>query len=356
MIEERKRESKKRMDEMVDRMKRVDSTLSYKSSNIVDIVQKQIEFYLGDVNMNRDTYLRRMMKQHKKGYIEMGEITKFNKIRDIYNRYNVDKFDDKMNIMRQAVNKSTMLRMCKEKKRVKRTIPYDDSILKDASYIDDVNSRSIYIEHIPSFINRYMIADIFSKYGNILYVSLPHHDNINRGYAFIEFDSIQSVHDSISLNNSIPKQFMIDNNNEYISPMRVITKIEWMRLKEEYKKIKNSMMASSIDQSVDRSTLNSGTLIRLDNIDNSTISKEDIKISILHISNVSYIDYNNSNTYCIVRFMHKIDRDTFISHCIDNCKYMIKNSMCSVSVLDSNDESAYFDMIHKKRQSYKHIK
>jgi hypothetical protein len=252
-LEPKKCEKKRQADEAAERIRRVECSLFHdrsflhasNPSHTVDAVQKQLEFYFGDANLSKDAYLRKVMHGHKKGYVELGELLKFDRLKKLFEHSHVSGFEERLNIMRQAIKKSGLLRACKEGKRVKRCVPFDEKLLADRAWLEDVDSRTVYVENIPTFATREMLAEVFKKCGKILFVSLPL-DAVtkkNRGYAFIEFEvaanqqTVDCAIASLALNNSIPKQFMLEHSHEEMVAMRIISKPEWSRLKEEYKKV-----------------------------------------------------------------------------------------------------------------------
>ena len=160
--------------------------------NAIEILSKQLDFYFGDPNLSKDKFFRDLIAKHPKGYVELKALLGFHKVGQILNAYNISKFEDRLNCLRQAVTSSAILKICKQSLRVKRRIPFDTNILKDADFLEDVNARTIYVENIPMYATPELVARVFIKYGHILLVNLPKEaegkTKRNKGFGFIEFE------------------------------------------------------------------------------------------------------------------------------------------------------------------------
>lgn len=194
--------------EVIHRMKMIDSNLLIERpttainahQTLPDALRRQIEFYFGDPNLTKDHYLRELIAKHKKGYIELKNILGFHKIEALFNSAHIARPEDRLNHLRQAITSSSLLKLCKQRLRVKRIVPFDLATLKIEENLAETDQRTIYLENIPSFANHETIASVFSKYGRILHVRLPYEKPAQRpttstqaqakrhkGFAFIEF-------------------------------------------------------------------------------------------------------------------------------------------------------------------------
>ncbi len=194
--------------EVINRMKIIDSNLLHERiptamnahQTVPNALRKQVEFYFGDPNLSKDHYLRELISKHKKGYVEVKSLLGFHKIENLFNTAHIARLEDRLNYLKNAISSSSLLKLCKQKLRVKRIVPFDPASVILAENIADVDNRTIYLENIPTFATHEMIASVFSKYGKILHVRLPHEKPVQRpatsaqaqvkshkGFAFIEF-------------------------------------------------------------------------------------------------------------------------------------------------------------------------
>ena len=224
------------------------SILVTNSATGVEVLRRQLEFYFGDPNLSKDTFMRNLIAKHPKGYVELKVLIGFHRVNQILSSCHIQKFEDRLNLLRNAVDSSGILKLCKQKLRAKRRIPFDAQTHFKPENISEVDSRTIYVENIPETATHEVIAQVFRKYGHILLVSLPKEKEAkasrrNKGFCFIEFevggnDQIkETAQAALTANNSIPKEFMIEVSTDPVSPLRVISKTDWNCLKEEFKEV-----------------------------------------------------------------------------------------------------------------------
>lgn len=158
----------------------------------IELLRKQLEFYFGDPNLSKDNFMRGLIAKNPKGYVELKTLLGFHKIGQILNAHSINKFEERLNSLRQAIKISEILKLCKQNLRVKRKIPFDMKHFQGQDFIEELNSRTIYIENIPLFANQELVAKVYAKYGRILHVGLPkegeNKKKKNKGFAFIEFE------------------------------------------------------------------------------------------------------------------------------------------------------------------------
>lgn len=164
----------------------------------VETLRRQLEFYFGDPNLYKDEHMRKLIAQHEKGYVELKVLLGFKRISQILNSHHVVKFDERLGLIRHAAESSGILKLCKQKLRVKRLVQFNSSILKQADYAAEVDSRTIYVENIPPYATQETTAQVFKKHGHILLVSMPKdsegkNQRKNKGFAFVEFEVCQRM-------------------------------------------------------------------------------------------------------------------------------------------------------------------
>jgi RNA recognition motif-containing protein len=96
------------------------------------------------------------------------------------------------------------------------------------------------------------LASIFKKAGHIKHVSIPKYNNskLGKGFAFIEYKSEEEAKAAVeNLNNFVPEELWNSSLENYIpvcgpiTPLRVILKTTWLKMKDEMKSIKNELAA-----------------------------------------------------------------------------------------------------------------
>lgn len=92
-----------------------------------------------------------------------------------------------------------------------------------------------------------------------------------------------------------------------ISALKVMPKLKWLELKEEFKKIKKELLQlqnhnSTSDSAKKESTIPKGCLLRLRGIPKENIDKATIKALVSNFCQPKYVDYRKGWDSCIVRF------------------------------------------------------
>lgn len=92
-----------------------------------------------------------------------------------------------------AITNSNLLELSEDKTKVRRKEPFVPLNPQD------VEARTIYIEKLPSTASHEWVKKVFSKFGQVNYVSLPRYQKSRKikEFAFIEFDSSESVEKAI---------------------------------------------------------------------------------------------------------------------------------------------------------------
>ena len=165
-------------------------------------VRNQLEFYFSSTNLLKDTYLQQHMSppmsqqqsELGRGYVELDLLTQFGVVRELTGG-NVE-------AVRRGAELSPHLELSEDGRCVRRKEPVTP--LSE----EEVTLRTIYVEHFPPKLNsQQALQKLFSKYGAVTYVSLPHYRTknckskqapISKGFAFIEFSSPHSVARAVS--------------------------------------------------------------------------------------------------------------------------------------------------------------
>ncbi|VDH92774.1 La-related protein 7 [Mytilus galloprovincialis] len=154
-------------------------------------IKQQMEFYFSDSNLNRDRFMKKQIVDAEDGYISLDIFLRFNKIKDM----TLD-----ASVIASALKKSKLLQVSEDGSKVKRTKP--------VSSAKDIDDRTVYVECLPHNVDHEYIRKIFDSCGSILYVSIPRYKSTgdSKGFAFIEFDSIQSAHKACEELNNPPAE------------------------------------------------------------------------------------------------------------------------------------------------------
>ena len=156
---------------------------------VIEMLRKQLEFYLGDPNLKKDKYLQGFLRKNKKGYLDLTIFLGFNKIREIFMEASISDQKQKLSDLVSAIEKSDFLKVNSLQNRVKRVSKFElDSALANDQVKSDTDERTIYIENLPLTCSLADIVHIFRNCADIVHISLPrNHAKQIKGFAFIEF-------------------------------------------------------------------------------------------------------------------------------------------------------------------------
>ncbi|XP_032679420.1 la-related protein 7 [Odontomachus brunneus] len=135
-------------------------------------ILKQMEFYFSDANLNKDRYLSELLK--KSPYVDLDVFANFNKLSTLTT--------DTSRIAK-ALQRSTMLKVSEDGTKVCRLTPINKK--------ENTDECTVYVQNLPPDSDHDWLISAFSKYGTVVYVSIPRYKSNKKikGFAFVEFDT-----------------------------------------------------------------------------------------------------------------------------------------------------------------------
>ncbi|KAM8747554.1 la-related protein 7 isoform 1-T1 [Acanthopagrus schlegelii] len=154
-------------------------------------VKKQVEFWFGDVNLHKDRFLRKLIDDSEDGYVDISVLADFNRMK---------KLTTDTKLIARALRNSSLVEVNLEGNKLRRQHPIGD-------VPDNVDSRTVYVELLPKDVTHSWIERVFSKCGNVVYVSIPRYKSTNdsKGFAFVEFEKIKEAQKAIEMLNNPPE-------------------------------------------------------------------------------------------------------------------------------------------------------
>nr|XP_057923000.1 la-related protein 7 [Doryrhamphus excisus] len=154
-------------------------------------VKKQVEFWFGDANLSKDRFLKKLIEESEDGYVDLCVLASFNRMK---------KLTSDTKLIARALKNSSVVQVNLEGDKVRRQKPIGD-------LPNDVDSRTVYVELLPKDVTHSWIEKVFSKCGNVLYVSIPRYKSSghSKGFAFVEFESSEQANEAIEMLNNPPE-------------------------------------------------------------------------------------------------------------------------------------------------------
>uniref|UniRef100_A0AAY3ZXA0 La-related protein 7 n=1 Tax=Denticeps clupeoides TaxID=299321 RepID=A0AAY3ZXA0_9TELE len=163
----------------------------YRVKQLLADVQKQVEFWFGDVNLHKDRFLGQLIEESRDGYVEISVLTTFNRMK---------KLTTDVKLIARALKNSSVVEVNLEGTKLRRKHRLGE-------HPKDVDSRTVYVELLPKNVTHSWIERVFSKCGNVVYISVPRYKSTGqpKGFAFVEFESEEQSLKAIEMLNNPPE-------------------------------------------------------------------------------------------------------------------------------------------------------
>lgn len=120
--------------------------------------------------------------------MDLNVFTKFNKIREL----TMD-----VNRIAKALQGSNILKVSEDGTKVCRLTPINKK--------ENMDECTVYVQNLPPDADHDWLTSVFSKYGPVVYVSIPRYTSNRKikGFAFIEFDTPDGVKECLKVRKAI---------------------------------------------------------------------------------------------------------------------------------------------------------
>ncbi|KAK5875970.1 hypothetical protein CesoFtcFv8_026991 [Champsocephalus esox] len=154
-------------------------------------VKKQVEFWFGDVNLHKDRFLKKLIDESDDGYVDVSVLASFNRMK----RLTTD-----TKLIARAVKNSSVVEVNFEGDKVRRQLPIGDMP-------SNVDSRTVYVELLPKDVSHGWVEKVFTKCGNVVYVSIPRYKTTGdpKGFGFVEFETEEQAQRATAMLNNPPE-------------------------------------------------------------------------------------------------------------------------------------------------------
>lgn len=171
--------------------KEMEKKKRYRVKQLLGDVKKQVEFWFGDVNLHKDRFLRKLIEDSEDGYVDISILADFNRMK---------KLTTDTKLIARALKNSSVVEVNLEGNKVRRQLPIGD-------IPEDTDSRTVYVELLPKDVTHSWIERVFTKCGNVVYVSIPRYKSSGdpKGFAFVEFEKEEEAQNAIEMLNNPPE-------------------------------------------------------------------------------------------------------------------------------------------------------
>jgi len=333
------------------------------------LLKNKLEFFLSDINLYHDNYLKRIYMSNNKS-ISPEIFLKFNSIKSLLS--DIEKTDKRKNEIIKAIEISKTLSYNKASDKITRNKQYDEKLIDTQLY----DECTIFISNLPICINHQIIYDIFDDF-KILYISLFKKKVQDKKVkqAYIIFKNKDDVQKTIAKYNNVElPDFKIIK-----SPLHIESKMDMKKREEQNKKEKEQNNSNINNQNNKNEILaNNPNVIVIEksrltdpNIsENMCMSftglKEDIKLFVFinYLSKLQrplFVDLDRSKNTAILRFGSKNEIDTFLKNFYSGGAEILKNmfkfeKVTRPRVFTPKENLDYLEVVKQKMQQFKEKK
>nr|XP_020486086.1 la-related protein 7-like [Labrus bergylta] len=178
-------------DEPSSKSKDLEKKKRTRVKHLLGDVKKQVEFWFGDVNLHKDRFLRKLLDESEDGYLDISVLASFNRMKTLTT-------DTKL--IARALKNSSVVEVNLEGNKVRRQLPIGD-------VPNNVDSRTVYVELLPRDVDHSWVEKVFTKCGNVVYISIPRYKSSGdpKGFAFVEFENEEQAQKAIEMLNNPPE-------------------------------------------------------------------------------------------------------------------------------------------------------
>jgi hypothetical protein len=332
-----------------------------KRKNRKKLLKNKLEFFLSDINLYHDSYLKNIYQSNNSSISPEIFLT-FNSIKNLLKDIKND--SDRKNVIIKAIEISHKLIYDKTTNQIRRNHPYQENLINPELY----DKCTVFIQNFPPIIiNHDIIYELFKDY-KILYIQLIKGKNhLYTGEAFVTFKNIEDVENIINrFNNSIPK-LISELNPKVLKPLKIMTKEDYEKNKiNDISNINQAQNENKIVENKNNDNIDEHFLIKINHIkDNLTLNN--IKKCLEKIANPQYIDINKNEKSLILRFDSKKTSDFFVSKLkeknYENIKDILESPIKNNEIfnnivyeLNEKERKDYLNLVKKKIENFKEKK
>jgi RNA recognition motif-containing protein len=310
--------------------------------------------------MYNDKFLRNLISKDSDRGIDINIIFNFNKVKQML--IVIPDEEAKMSLLKKSIEHSKKLKLSNNK--IIRREEFEMSKLDQA----EIDKKTIYVENIPTEANHEVLVKLFSRHGRVLHISIPKFKDTKqpKGFVFVTFDKQEEATQALKqCNNFIPKELIeISGNKSGAQPLSIITKVDWLTKKAEFKLLKNELIKENKDifaecirqspESINQLTQN--TLVKISNLPVGKLDRYEIRTWISHFVEPAFVDYKPKDDTCFVRFSHPILAQSFLNKLQNEEDFNFKDRKPFAMLVLGEEQDNYFKLVEKLKVEYKREK
>lgn len=323
-------------------------------------IKKQIEFYFGDVNMQKDKFLIEQTKLSD-GWVPMDVMLKFKLLAALSK--------DAATIVK-ALETSELIEVSEDKTKIRRSLDHPLPVY-DEEYRKSQQERTIYAKGFPlEGINIDILKDYFIPYEPIENIYMRKYADKEKkmhfkGSIFVQFKTLDAA------KSFMEKEGVKYEETELIKKWAVDYNAEKQKERDERRQKKGSQKGNKNSDGNEEKTENAaekeketrslpkGSILHLSGIKSG--AREDIKEALVKLDgHVAFVDYSRGEESGYVRLVNENEAKTIFEK-LEEGKLKIGECSANVRVLEGDEESEYLakvviELANIRKSKYKNNK
>ncbi|XP_066586347.1 la protein homolog [Prorops nasuta] len=328
MVEEKPSETENTLDE---------SKVQTKSTQeLSDEIKSQVEFYFGNVNLQRDKFLAEQRKLDD-GWIPMSIMLKFKLLSSL---------STDVDVILKALETSDLIEISEDRKKIRRSLDhplptFDENYRKEQEartvYLKGFPQKGITIEHLKSF---------FSQYEPFENIIMRKFLNKNKQYEFkgsifVQFNTLENAkkfmeREAIKYGNVE----LIRKWSEEHSKEKEAEKVDRKQKKKDKASKAEEDKETNESEKEQEINLPKGTILYLEGMD-PTVTREIIKEHLAPFNvTAAFVDFRKGDTSGYVRLQGE-DTGKIVIDKLTEGKLKLNDELVSCRVLEGDEEEKY---------------
>lgn len=300
-------------------------------SNITDKIIRQVEYYFGDVNMNKDKFLQEEVKKDE-GWVALETLIKFNRLKAL----STD-IDEILKSLKEST--SGLLEINETDKKVRRSI--QKPLPENAPEFEiTLKKNTVYVKGFPQTMVLDELYSFFEKYGKVLQIFMRRFPATRqfKGSVFVTFDKNEDMLAFLELKELTYKDtpLIIESQEDYTK--RKGDQFGEIQKKKEEKKNKQIEKENRAKENFKK-----GALLQIKGC-NEECTRENLKELFDDIAKIAWVYYNRGEPEAVMRFAEENTAKSTLEKALEakGGKLEVKGANLECKVLEDEEESEFF--------------
>lgn len=319
-------------------------------SELESKIIRQVEYYFGDANLNRDKFLLEQISKDEGGWVPFSVLLTFKRLASL---------SDDREVIVNALAKSDegLIEISEDKLKLRRH-PERPLPEHNEERRKEIMSRTAYAKGFPLDIDMSELIEFFNPYVRVLninmrkYLDKPSKTYKFKGSVFVTFEKIDQAREFIE------KEKVVYKERELLRKWQEV----YLEEKKEEMKARSKKKAKTVKGEEEKLQLPKGTVLHFTGA-SDVVTRELLRAAIEKIEgdlDVAYIEYSKGEKEGHIRFAQENSATKFLEKLENNkLKLSVDDIELTLSTLTEDEEKVFLEkaveyMKNRRNQQNKH--